>query len=390
MGTWALSQVLALRKLGHEVRVISPVPAVPLFLSKLLRRGSSASCPSEYSWDGVGAAYIRWPVYPVGPLGKLVQFLPNIVVPIGWICASMQFSRAARSFSPDVVFGHHAAMGGYVASKLARKLRIPCFIADHSFGELELCKTVPARLRHYKATTRGIHKWIAVSTRMERIMRDILPKVPSATILNGADKSDSGDSVLDPVRRTQKVVLCVSHFYKRKNIPLLVRAFDIAVSQHKDSVLQIVGDGDNRDEVIEAISRSSHKGQIVLMGRRDHREVLQLIAQCTVFVLIGVNEPFGVVLAEAMLAGRPIIYCEDGGISDVAVSGVHGISVRPNDLKDAAEAIDRLLGNPELSSTMGKAAYDLAHSKLTWERNAQDLSNLFELAAVAKPAERPI
>jgi glycosyltransferase involved in cell wall biosynthesis len=178
--------------------------------------------------------------------------------------------------------------------------------------------------------------------------------------------------------------LCVSHFYKRKNIPLLVKAFEIAASKHKDAVLQIVGDGDDRREVIDAISNSFHKSQIVLMGKRDHREVLQLVAQCTVFALLGVNEPFGVVLAEAMLAARPIVYCDDGGISDVAVSGVHGVSVRPNDLEGAAEAIDRLLSNAELSSTMGKAAGDLAHAKLTWEHNARELSKLFELAVRRK------
>src|SRR5579883_3112132 len=90
-GTWALSQVTALRDLGHEVRVVSPIPAVPTMVTKILRRGSAAHCPAHHSWNGIDVEYVRWPVYPVGPLAGLVAARPDLAVFQGWMLTARRF-----------------------------------------------------------------------------------------------------------------------------------------------------------------------------------------------------------------------------------------------------------------------------------------------------------
>jgi glycosyltransferase involved in cell wall biosynthesis len=104
---------------------------------------------------------------------------------------------------------------------------------------------------------------------------------------------------------------------------------------------------------------------------------------CDVFALIGANEPFGVVFSEAMMAGKPIIYASDGGISDLAVSGIHGLSVAPNDMESATAALDDLLGNPGAREQFGRSAAALAEDRLTWAQNAAQLVDTFKAMSSA-------
>jgi glycosyltransferase involved in cell wall biosynthesis len=106
---------------------------------------------------------------------------------------------------------------------------------------------------------------------------------------------------------------------------------------------------------------------------------MQYMAWCDAFALIGGDEPFATVFSEAMSAGKPIVFASDGGITDVAKDGVHGLSVEPGDLASAVAALDRLLGDADLRARLGRGAAELA-AQLTWEQNARNVSELFKAA----------
>jgi glycosyltransferase involved in cell wall biosynthesis len=382
IGTWALSQVTALRNAGHEVHVVSPVPAIPVFITKILGRGTSAVCPPRHIWKDIKTDYVRWPVYPVGPLEKWLQRYPGLFVGLGWALSSRKFLRIAVKFGPDVVFAHHGFLGGFIASKVARKLSVPFFITEHNFNDIESCANSPSRRRHYLQTTRGISSWIAVADRMRDAMLRIFPDVPALTIHNGAELIPPQ---LKAVPRPAAfaghlIVLCVTFFYTRKNVPLLVESFDSIAERHPGALLVIGGTGDDRQRVAEAAQKAKHFSQIILLGALNHNEVLQHMIWCDVFALIGVNEPFATVLSEAMMAGKPIIYSADGGITDAVTDGMQGLSVLPGDGPSAARAMDKLLGDVRLREQMGSAAAELAHGQLTWAANAKNIAARFEAA----------
>jgi glycosyltransferase involved in cell wall biosynthesis len=69
-----------------------------------------------------------------------------------------------------------------------------------------------------------------------------------------------------------------------------------------------------------------------------------------------VAETFGLVVIEAMSAGRPVIASRLGGLVDLVADGETGILVRPGDPSALGQAIERLLMNPNLRGRMGQAA----------------------------------
>jgi len=381
IGTWALSQISALRALGHEIRVVSPVPAVPVLATKILGRGTSALCPPRHTWGDVEARYIPWTVYPVGPLSGTFHRRPGWFVKPAWMLTSRRFLAIAAEYRPDVIYAHHGQLAGFVAARVARKLGIPFFITEHDFDEIEACADNEPRREFFLEVTKDIGAWIAVANRMRASMNRIFPGVPAVTVHNGAEPvpREMASVPRPPSFAGRIVVLCVTFMYKRKNVPLLIEAFDSIADRHPEAMLAVGGDGDDMPAVRAALEKARHGSQIVLLGALKHREVMQYMAWCDVFALIGGDEPFATVFSEAMSAGKPIVFASDGGITDVAKDGIHGLSVVPGDARTAVAALDRLLGDAELRAQLGRAAYELA-SELTWAQNARNVSDLFQAA----------
>jgi glycosyltransferase involved in cell wall biosynthesis len=382
IGVWALSQMTALRDAGHDVRVISPIPAVPRLVSKLLRRGSSAACPPSYTWENIDVSYVRWPLYPVGPLAKLLVNRPAFCSRLAWFFSAKRFLSLTKEFAPQVVFAHHGQLCGLIAAEVSRRLHVPFFITEHSFVDIESCATNVHRRRYYRNIVHDVSAWIAVSNRMEKAMLRIFPGVPTVTVHNG------GERVPAPLQNLPKparlagcfIVLCACFFYKRKQVPLLIDAFDAIAERHPNARLVIIGSGEDQKAVTAAANAAAHAPQIILCGQLSHIDVLQYIAWCDVFANVAVQEPFATVFADAMMAGKPIIFSADCGIADVAKNEIHGLSVEPGVAASASAALDLLMSDSALRIRLGAAAQLLARTELTWATNASRMSTLFELA----------
>ena len=72
-----------------------------------------------------------------------------------------------------------------------------------------------------------------------------------------------------------------------------------------------------------------------------------------IFVLPSLNEGMGRVLVEAMAAGKPLIASNVGGIPDLVEDGCNGLLVPPGDSGGLADAIMRLIRNPDEAKKMG-------------------------------------
>ncbi len=383
IGTWALHQLLALRARGIECTVISPVAAVPKWVTKLLGRGTSACTPSHHRWKSSDAAvtalYPRWPVYPVGPLKRVIQFIPGPFLWIGWLYLRKFLLAQLRLNAPEIIFAHHGEFCGYLAKKLSQRAGIPYVITEHSFGEIESCKTKPLRRRHYEYALAGVSQWLAVASEMQGTMRAVFPQIPSAVLHNGAVCSPSNERIESFAQRFvgNDVIFCAAFFYRRKNVPLLVEAFDAVAHRFPSALLAIAGSGEDLDKVLCAISHAKSKERILYLGHLAHEDVLAMMHCAIAFANIGVREPFATTFSESMLAGCPILYSRDGGICDVVADGVHGLAVDPDNLNSASTAIATMLGDLHLREQLGQNAKKLASENLTWSKNASELEAMF-------------
>jgi glycosyltransferase involved in cell wall biosynthesis len=218
---------------------------------------------------------------------------------------------------------------------------------------------------------------------MEAEMKALFPSARTRTVQNGTDPiSETRFRVPRPTTHAGKLVIfSCGAFYQRKGFPLLIDAFARVAARYPEAILRIAGDGDERGDVEESIRRHGLGSRVHLLGFRPHDEVLQEMVWSDIFALTGWDEPFATVYSEAMSARKPIVCCNDGGITDVLENGVHGITVPPRDPEAIAAALDLLASDPGLRDRMGAAGKRLFETRLTWDHNARTMRSIFEEAA---------
>jgi len=136
--------------------------------------------------------------------------------------------------------------------------------------------------------------------------------------------------------------------------------------------LVVSGDGPLRDLVPDAL------------GFVSREELEEHYERAAVVVCPSRSEGFGVVCAEAMAHGKPVVAGATGGLLGLVQHEETGLLVEPGDRAALRAAIDRLLADPELRSRLGRAARERIVGLCSWERVIDAT-----LATYVEAAERP-
>lgn len=148
-------------------------------------------------------------------------------------------------------------------------------------------------------------------------------------------------NLVDPKKR---IILSVGRFVAQKDFVTIIRAFSLLVKQKSNSELWLVGDGFQKQELINLVSKLKLIDKVKFLGWK--KELLSIYRQADIFVFASNWEGFGYVILEAMSQGLPVIATDtDFGPNELLNKGKFGILVQPNDSKNMAQVINKLLMN---------------------------------------------
>ena len=165
------------------------------------------------------------------------------------------------------------------------------------------------------------------------------------------------------------VVGCFSRLHPWKGQTVLFDAVARMPAMHALVVggALFAGEAPYEAELRARASLPSFAGRVHMLGARD--DVPRLLAACDVVVHPSVlAEPFGRVLVEAMLAGRPVVAADAGGVPEVVTDGETGVLVPPGDAAAIGEALDALRRDPLRSAALARRAS--AHARQRFSRDA--------------------
>jgi glycosyltransferase involved in cell wall biosynthesis len=114
---------------------------------------------------------------------------------------------------------------------------------------------------------------------------------------------------------------------------------------------------------------------VVFTGQRS--DIAQLLAACDVFSLPSLEEPFGLVYAEAMAMKRPVVALTTGGTPEVVEHGKCGLLSPPGDIDALAANLLRLLGDRALRAQFGEYGRSRVEEHFTPQRMASDFAALY-------------
>jgi glycosyltransferase involved in cell wall biosynthesis len=367
-GIWAHRQAMAARDAGAEVRVLAfrrPVP--PLRVARAGPRAVAgwirdvpAAMLAPYSRDGIVATPVPF-LAPPRPLSYGGWSW--------WMAAPL--ARALRRLHSewpfDLVHAHSILPPGHAVHLARRAAPHAAFVVStHGPDILEVAGNSGAAARATATTLTAADLVIANSAWAERRCRELAgADIRSAVVHLGADLGPEPPP-RDPAR--PPVIVTVAHLVARKRHAVVLHALAAIPPERRPRYL-VIGDGPGR----EPLARMAHElglgDDVRFTGQLDHGEALAEAARCDLFVMPGVQEPFGVAFVEAMAAGLPAIGARgEGGPEDIAAAGPGMELVPPDDHVSLAAAIEALLSDRERLAALGRAARETVRAAFTWER----------------------
>jgi glycosyltransferase involved in cell wall biosynthesis len=158
------------------------------------------------------------------------------------------------------------------------------------------------------------------------------------------------------IRTGLPAVVFASKLERRKRPDDLIRAAQRLTQQGLDFDLVIVGSGDLEEE-IKSLVKSHGPKNTVFPGFINQHMLPKVLGACDVFVLPSENEPWGLVVNEALCAGLPIIVSTDVGCGrDLLRAGENGFVFETGNVDKLAEALQHIIESSELRGSMSEAS----------------------------------
>jgi len=190
----------------------------------------------------------------------------------------------------------------------------------------------------------------------------------------GTDRADRATGTGEPLQ-----LLAVGSIVPRKAYDILVRA--LAPARDIAWRLTIAGLADRDAPALAALHAAIREtglgDRINPIGAVSTAELDTLYAAADLFVMPSLYEGYGMVLAEAMARGLPIV-CTTGGAAAETVPVDAGIKVPPGDEKALSAAILRMLNDPGLRRRMGEASWVAGQKLPRWDDTARIIAGVIK------------
>jgi len=198
------------------------------------------------------------------------------------------------------------------------------------------------------------------------------------TIYNGLDLGDWSWARESARAPGEIVVTTVGNIRRVKGHDIFIKAAALVARRFPEVSFSIAGDvlEEHYFAELQALVRDLN------LVDRFHfsggvADLRQYLCAADIFVLPSRSEGFSNAIIEAMAASLPVVATNVGGNAEAVIDGVNGFIVRSEDTEALAEAIERLLSNPQLAKDMGAAGKALAAEKFTTDAMMNKITNVY-------------
>lgn len=289
-------------------------------------------------------------------LGNQVQFVTRRDALTFWACSAGFFSilRTAVAFRPQkmVLSLKQANVVGRSAAVLMP--RITCVAFEH---------VAEYRARRFQGlygpllhllSRRVDEVWADCEQTLDETRRYFVPRHRARHVIPLFVAECHGPFKTDYALAGRVRLAAAGRLIARKHVPLMVAAVDALRRQGVDATLAVYGDGPERRAIETLVVKRGLQDHVLLAGYQADW-VAQAI-EADIFLNLSEAEGFCIAVAEAMLAGLPVIAGDVGGIRDYGREGENMLKLWGPTAGDTATAILRLLRDPRLRERLGKQA----------------------------------
>jgi len=299
-------------------------------------------------------------------------------------------SEKVDAFAPDLIHSHHPYLLGDTALRTAQRIGLPVVFTHHTRYEqyvhhvtedLETLRNFAQNLATEYANLCSCV--IAPSRSIAELIRSRGVDRPIHVIPTGVDLDFFSAGRGKEFRRRKDipadapVVGHVGRLAAEKNLPYLAEAAARFVEKNAAGRFLVVGEGPSEKSIREAFE-DGFEDRLVMAGRLSGQELSDAYAAMDLFAFSSKSETQGMVVAEAMAAGKPVVALDAPGVREMIEDGKNG-RLLPADASGAsfAEALAQILEDSGLLKAMSDEARQKAES-VSRENCARKVVSLYE------------
>ncbi|TAK96548.1 glycosyltransferase family 4 protein [Patescibacteria group bacterium] len=291
---------------------------------------------------------------------------------------SPKMSRILESLELDIIHSQHPNLLGSAAKSWARKKQIPLVFTWHTLYDryVHFVPFVPRRLAAWWV----IRQAVKYANQSEAV---IVPTVSAEKIIRGWGLKNGYMAVLATgvenvfqgadgtvVRRRFEiandapVLFTVCRLTSEKNVEYLFREVFSVLQMNEQAIFLVVGDGNLGPRLRQLATAAGVAERVILAGEVPKEKIKDYYAAGNIFVYASKSETQGVIIAEAMYSGLPVVAVRATGVEDYVQDGQTGFLVN-GQAGDLAHATQRLLDDSPLRENFSVAAKKIATEHYT-------------------------
>jgi len=379
-GIFIHNQIRHIAQAGCTIKVIAPVPYSPKVLWNNDKWKNYGNIPLSDTMDGIEVAYPRYINIP----GKWSHLLSTYSM-----CSPIKINidQVIRKFKPHIIHAHTATPDGYLGLTIKMKYNLPlvCSLRGSDIHTYPYNDSVTYRLT--RKVILNADQILSVSDALRISAEQIAkPKNPIKVVYNGCELPPLANFQIKRgeirsqlgIGENDVAIIFVGDIDKVKGIFELMEAFKLLKSKYPHLHLILLGDGPDRQPVLNMISSGIDNANVHLIGKIPHDDVYHWLRASDLFVLPTYNEGLPNALLEAMACGLPVIATNVGGIPEVVRHGQNGILIEARNVNTLYQSIEKMLADPEIARNMGSSANRLIQQNFSWLNNAGKMMEIYK------------
>ncbi len=314
----------------------------------------------------------------------------NQIIPYSFWWVQTRFGFELNQINPEVCWMPIQQVP-FLANK---KTKIVVTIHDLAFKYFPKCFTLTDRLKLDFFTETAIKKADGIIAVSKSTKKDILKFYPKTNpqkikvIYHGVDKEkfsqkiDSGkaEKILLKYGIKKKYLLYVGALQPRKNLELLIEAFENIKKKNKNRELQLVLAGSpawKSENIFKKIASSNFKEDIILTEKVSFDDLPIIYQKAEIFILPSLYEGFGIPILEAWASGTPVIIADNSSLREIGGDGVLKFDGKKS--QELEKKLDVLLKYDKIKKEL-IAKGEQRLQNFSWEKCAQETLEFIKLS----------
>jgi glycosyltransferase involved in cell wall biosynthesis len=316
--------------------------------------------------------------------------------------APVGLHRTLDDFAPDIVHSHHPFLLGDTALRTAAERDLPILFTHHTMYE-RYTHYLPIDSERVRRFAIGLavgycnlcDAVVAPSTTLAGCLRKRGVQSPIEVIPTGIDSRPFEQADGATFRRDNGIpekaflVGYLGRLSPEKNLAFLTGAVADFMKKHPRARFLVVGEGPAKEDIQSILKHRQLSDRLHLAGLLERQQLAAAYRAMDVFVFASQSETQGMVLAEAMTAGTPVVAVAAPGVRDIVRDGFNGRLLPKEDQGLFADALDALINfSAEEQRNLRRGALETARS-FSMAHSASRMLSLYQRLIIRHGEKMP-